>query len=148
QHHGSPPAHPQRRGGEPHPSHRQKRGTARLMTTPVLDIKGLRTVFAIGGANVPAVQDLDLTIEAGETVALVGESGSGKSVTSLSIMGLLPRKVGRIAAGSLALKRKSGDRVELETLNADALRQIRGNDMGMIFQEPMTSLNPVYTVGE
>jgi len=118
------------------------------MTTPVLDIKGLRTVFAIGGANVPAVQDLDLTIEAGETVALVGESGSGKSVTSLSIMGLLPRKVGRIAAGSLALKRKSGDRVELETLNADALRQIRGNDMGMIFQEPMTSLNPVYTVGE
>lgn len=118
------------------------------MTTPVLDIKGLRTVFAIGGASVPAVQDLDLTIEAGETVALVGESGSGKSVTSLSIMGLLPRKVGRIAAGSLALKRKSGDRVELETLNADALRQIRGNDMGMIFQEPMTSLNPVYTVGE
>jgi peptide/nickel transport system ATP-binding protein len=63
-------------------------------------------------------------------------------------MGLLPRKVGRIAAGSLALKRKSGDRVELETLNAEALRQIRGNDMGMIFQEPMTSLNPVYTVGE
>jgi peptide/nickel transport system ATP-binding protein len=118
------------------------------MTTPVLDIKGLRTVFAIGGASVPAVQDLDLTIEAGETVALVGESGSGKSVTSLSIMGLLPRKVGRIAAGSLALKRKSGDRVELETLNAEALRQIRGNDMGMIFQEPMTSLNPVYTVGE
>ncbi len=118
------------------------------MTMPVLDIKGLRTVFAIGGANVPAVQDLDLTIEAGETVALVGESGSGKSVTSLSIMGLLPRKVGRIAAGSLALKRKSGDRVELETLDAEALRQIRGNDIGMIFQEPMTSLNPVYTVGE
>ncbi|WP_332712666.1 ABC transporter ATP-binding protein [Pelagibacterium mangrovi] len=119
-----------------------------MMTMPVLDIKGLRTVFAIGGANVPAVQDLDLTIEAGETVALVGESGSGKSVTSLSIMGLLPRKVGRIAAGSLALKRKSGDRVELETLDAEALRQIRGNDIGMIFQEPMTSLNPVYTVGE
>ncbi|WMT92949.1 ABC transporter ATP-binding protein [Pelagibacterium sp. H642] len=119
-----------------------------MMTTPVLDIKGLRTVFAIGGASVPAVQDLDLSIKAGETVALVGESGSGKSVTSLSIMGLLPRKVGRIDAGSIALTLKSGDRAALERLGSEELRRIRGNDIGMIFQEPMTSLNPVYTVGE
>lgn len=118
------------------------------MTTPVLDIKGLRTVFAIGGVNVPAVQDLDLSIKAGETVALVGESGSGKSVTSLSIMGLLPRKVGRIDAGSIALKLKSGHSATLERLGSEELRRIRGNDIGMIFQEPMTSLNPVYTVGE
>src|SRR5690606_28132668 len=91
---------------------------------------------------------LDLTIAAGETVALVGESGSGKSVTSLSIMGLLPRKTGRIAAGTVRLRRKSGEMVDLTALGAKELRRVRGNDMGMVFQEPMTSLNPVYTVGE
>jgi peptide/nickel transport system ATP-binding protein len=118
------------------------------MSAPILDISGLRTVFRIGGRDVAAVQDLDLTIAAGETVALVGESGSGKSVTSLSIMGLLPKKVGRVAEGSISLRRKSGESVELTKLDGEHLRRIRGNDIGMVFQEPMTSLNPVYTVGE
>lgn len=118
------------------------------MGVPILDISGLRTVFRIGGSDVAAVQDMELTVAAGETVALVGESGSGKSVTSLSVMGLLPRRVGRIAEGRVMLSRKSGEVVDLAAMPDERLREIRGNDIGMVFQEPMTSLNPVYTVGE
>jgi peptide/nickel transport system ATP-binding protein len=118
------------------------------MDAPILEISGLRTVFRIGGTDIAAVQDMELTIAPGETVALVGESGSGKSVTSLSVMGLLPKKVGRIAEGTLKLRRKNGNVVELSQLDDESLRQIRGNDIGMVFQEPMTSLNPVYTIGE
>jgi peptide/nickel transport system ATP-binding protein len=118
------------------------------MDAPILDISGLRTVFRIGGTDIAAVQEMELTIAAGETVALVGESGSGKSVTSLSIMGLLPKRVGRIAEGRVSLLRKSGEAVDLSKIDGESLRQIRGNDIGMVFQEPMTSLNPVYTVGE
>jgi peptide/nickel transport system ATP-binding protein len=118
------------------------------MTASILEISGLRTVFRIGGSDIAAVQDLELTIAQGETVALVGESGSGKSVTSLSVMGLLPKRVGRIAAGTISLRRKNDEVVELTHLDDEHLRRIRGNDNGMIFQEPMTSLNPVYTVGE
>ncbi|WP_159587995.1 ABC transporter ATP-binding protein [Chelativorans xinjiangense] len=115
---------------------------------PVIEIKGLTTTFRIGGREVAAVRDLDLTIAAGETLALVGESGSGKSVTSLSIVGLLPKGIGRIASGRLMLRRKSGETVELQALDNETLRCIRGNDIGMVFQEPLTSLNPVYTIGE
>jgi len=118
------------------------------MDAPTLQIAGLRTVFRIAGGDVAAVQDMDLAIAPGETVALVGESGSGKSVTSLSIMGLLPRRVGRIAEGKVTLRRKSGETVDLAGLDEESLRRVRGNDIGMVFQEPMTSLNPVYTVGE
>jgi len=118
------------------------------MDAPILDISGLRTVFRIGGADIAAVQDMELTIAAGETVALVGESGSGKSVTSLSVMGLLPKRVGRIAEGRVMLSRKSGEVVDLAAMPDERLREVRGNDIGMVFQEPMTSLNPVYTVGE
>ncbi|HTN63779.1 MAG TPA: ABC transporter ATP-binding protein, partial [Devosia sp.] len=119
-----------------------------MMDAPILEISGLRTVFRIGDTDIAAVQDMDLTIAPGETVALVGESGSGKSVTSLSIMGLLPKRVGRIAEGRITLRRKSGDLAKLSALDGESLRQIRGNDIGMVSQEPMTSLNPVYTVGE
>lgn len=119
-----------------------------MQAEPVLDIRNLRTVFRIGGREVAAVQDLDLAIAPGETVALVGESGSGKSVTSLSIMGLLPRKVGRIAEGSIGFRGKSGETRDLARLDPESLRRLRGNDVAMVFQEPMTSLNPVYTVGE
>jgi peptide/nickel transport system ATP-binding protein len=117
------------------------------MLEPILDISGLTTVYRISGKDVAVVQDLDLAIAAGETVALVGESGSGKSVTSLSVLRLLPR-IGRVAKGSIGFRGKSGVVRDLAQLDADALRQVRGNDVGMIFQEPMTSLNPVYTVGE
>jgi len=115
---------------------------------PILDVHGLRTVFRIRGREVTAVADLDLAIGAAETVALVGESGSGKSVTSLSIMGLLPAKAGRVAAGSIRFRGKDGQGRDLATLDGEARRRIRGNDIGMVFQEPMTSLNPVYTIGD
>ncbi|MBP0573567.1 ATP-binding cassette domain-containing protein, partial [Mycobacterium tuberculosis] len=108
---------------------------------PILAIAGLTTVFRIGGREVAAVRDLGLTVATGETVALVGESGSGKSVTSLSVMDLLPRGVGRIAAGTLHLRRKTGEVVDLRRLGGEALRRLRGNDIGMVFQEPLTSLN-------
>tara|TARA_A100001391_G_scaffold60063_2_gene37472 strand:- start:2813 stop:3826 length:1014 start_codon:yes stop_codon:yes gene_type:complete len=115
---------------------------------PILEIAGLSTVFKIGRRRIVAVRNLDLTIGPGETVALVGESGSGKSVTSLSIMGLLPRGVGEVEEGHLALRGKSGDVIDLRGLSREAFRRVRGNDIGMVFQEPLTSLNPVYTVGE
>lgn len=119
-----------------------------MSAEPILEISGLTTVFRIGDREIAAVRDLSLAVATGETVALVGESGSGKSVTSLSIMGLLPRGVGRIAAGTLRLKRKTGEVVELQAVGGEALRRVRGNDIGMVFQEPLTSLNPVYTIGE
>jgi len=119
-----------------------------MHTVPVLDISGLKTVFRIGGRQVAAVQDLDLTIAPGETLALVGESGSGKSVTSLSIMNLLPRKVGQVTEGRILFRGKSGQAQDLTRLDDEGLRRIRGNDIAMVFQEPMTSLNPVYTIGE
>ncbi|MER9964341.1 ABC transporter ATP-binding protein [Mesorhizobium sp. M0045] len=119
-----------------------------MSATPILSISGLCAVFRIAGRDIAAVRDVDLTIGSGETVALVGESGSGKSVTSLSIIGLLPKRVGHIAEGSIALRRKNGTLTELTNLDAESLRKIRGNEIGMVFQEPMTSLNPVYTIGE
>ncbi|TIT23039.1 MAG: ABC transporter ATP-binding protein [Mesorhizobium sp.] len=119
-----------------------------MSVAPILSISGLRAVFRIAGRDIAAVADVDLTIGSGETVALVGESGSGKSVTSLSIIGLLPKRVGHIAEGSIALRRKNGTVTELTSLDAESLRKIRGNEIGMVFQEPMTSLNPVYTIGE
>jgi peptide/nickel transport system ATP-binding protein len=119
-----------------------------MHTVPVLDISGLRTVFRVGTRQVSAVQDLDLTIAPGEVLALVGESGSGKSVTGLSIMGLLPRKVGQVTDGSILFRGKSGQVQDLTCVDDEGLRRIRGNDIAMVFQEPMTSLNPVYTIGE
>jgi peptide/nickel transport system ATP-binding protein len=119
-----------------------------MHAAPILNISGLKTVFRIGERQVATVQDLALTIAPGETLALVGESGSGKSVTSLSIMGLLPRRVGRVADGSILFRGKSGQVQDLAKLDDEGLRRIRGNDIAMVFQEPMTSLNPVYTIGE
>lgn len=114
----------------------------------ILDVKGLRTVFRIRSGELTAVNGVDLTVDAGETLALVGESGSGKSVTSLSVMRLLTRNIGMIAAGSVRLKRKSGDVSDLVSLSERDMRRVRGDDIGMVFQEPMSSLNPVYTIGD
>ncbi|WP_064711249.1 ABC transporter ATP-binding protein [Rhizobium bangladeshense] len=114
----------------------------------ILDVKGLRTVFRIRSGEVTAVNGIDLRVAAGETLALVGESGSGKSVTSLSVMRLLTRNIGAIAAGSIHLKRKNGTVSNLVSLAEQDMRAIRGNDIGMVFQEPMSSLNPVYTIGD
>ncbi len=110
--------------------------------TPLLKIDQLETVFRTEGRVVRAVDKVSFSIEAGQTVGLVGESGSGKSVTSLSIMGLLPDIVAKIEGGSIAFVGR-----DLTKLSQPELRNLRGSDISMIFQEPMTSLNPVFTVG-
>ena len=113
----------------------------------LLEIRGLRTDFDVEGGTIHPVADVSLSLKRGETLAVVGESGSGKSVTSLSILGLLPAPIARIGAGSILLRRKSGIVEDLAKLDDRRMRPIRGNDVAMIFQEPMTSLNPVERVG-
>ena len=114
----------------------------------VLSVEDLRTHFHTEGGVVKSVDGVSLTVRRGETLAVVGESGSGKSVTSLSIMGLIPSPPGRIVSGRIRLRGKNGGVVELTGMDERALRAIRGNDVSMIFQEPMTSLNPVFSVGD
>jgi len=108
----------------------------------LLDVQGLTTSFQTPAGVVKAVNGLSFSLRRGETLAIVGESGSGKSVTSLSIMRLLPKKIGSISRGSVRLRGK-----DLVELSDREMRNVRGNDIGMIFQEPMTSLNPVHTIG-
>ena len=107
----------------------------------LLSVKNLSTEFPVKKGIVRAVEDVSFDVDQGEILAIVGESGSGKSVTSLSIMGLLAEP-GHVAGGSLEFEGK-----DLATLSEKQYRELRGNDMAMIFQEPMTSLNPVYRVG-
>jgi len=116
--------------------------TATSPEDALLEIKGLDVSFFTRGGAVPAVRGVDLAIAPGQTMALVGESGSGKSVTALAILGLVDPP-GRIVGGSI---RFGGE--ELTTLPRADLRQLRGRRIGMVFQEPMTSLNPVFTVGD
>jgi peptide/nickel transport system ATP-binding protein len=112
-------------------------------SAPALDIRNLRTEFRIGGDWYPAVRDLSLALAPHETLAIVGESGSGKSVTALSILGLLPKVGARIGAGEVLF-----DGRDLAKLSEREMSAVRGNAIAMIFQEPMTSLNPTMTVGE
>jgi len=112
------------------------------VSAPVLAVSDLRTHFHTRDGVVKAVDGVSLALERGETLGVVGESGCGKSVTALSIMRLVPPAAGRIVAGSIRF-----DDTELLTLKPRAMRAIRGNRISMIFQEPMTSLNPVMTVG-
>ena len=114
---------------------------------PLLQVRHLQTHFATDAGLVKAVEDVSFTLNAGETLAVVGESGSGKSVTSLSIMGLIPNPPGRIVGGEILFRTREGPVVDLVQLPANALRKLRGRDIAMIFQEPMTSLDPVFTVG-
>ncbi len=109
----------------------------------LLDVRALKTFFQVEGGEFPAVDGISFSIDPGRTLGIVGESGCGKSVTALSIMGLVPRPPGRIAGGEILF-----DGVDLLQLSVAALRELRGNRISMIFQEPMTSLNPVLTVGE
>lgn len=113
----------------------------------VLAVRNLRVAFRQHNVSVPAVQDVSFRIARGETLALVGESGSGKSVTSLGILGLLPTARTCEAQGEVWLRRKSGLVIDLLTQSEHEMRQIRGGEAAMIFQEPMTSFNPVKTIG-
>jgi oligopeptide transport system ATP-binding protein len=109
---------------------------------PLLEVKGLHTEFRTGAGLVRAVDGISYTVEHGETVAIVGESGSGKSVGALSILRLIPNPPGEITAGEVLF-----DGRDLRSLSEAEMREIRGRDIGMVFQEPMTSLNPVLTIG-
>jgi len=115
---------------------------------PLLEVDNLQTHFFTEQGTVKSVDGVSFTVNAGETLAVVGESGSGKSVTSLSIMGLIPADAGRVVGGSMRFKRRDGETVDLARLSQSQLRQLRGNEIAMVFQEPMTSLNPVFTLGE
>jgi len=110
---------------------------------PLLEIRNLKTFFDVRGGVLKAVDDVSVTIDPGETLGLVGESGCGKSVTAASIMRLIPMPPGRIAGGEILF-----DGIDIVKQSESAMRKIRGKMISMIFQEPMTSLNPVFTVGD
>jgi peptide/nickel transport system ATP-binding protein len=109
---------------------------------PLLDVRGLRTSFFTSGGEVAAVNGIDLRLRRGEALGIVGESGSGKSTVALSLMGLVPPP-GRTVAGQIFFKGE-----DLLQKTAEQMRQLRGNRISLVFQDPMTSLNPVLTVGE
>lgn len=111
------------------------------MTTRLLEVNHLKTYFKTEDGIVPSVNGVSFTVNPGETVAIVGESGSGKSVTSLSIMGLVAAP-GKVVGGEILLEGR-----DLLQLSKGEMRKYRGNEVSMIFQEPMSSLNPVFTIG-
>lgn len=108
----------------------------------ILEVNDLETTFFTDDGNISAVDHISFSIREGEILAIVGESGCGKSVTSLSIMGLVPNPPGKITSGEILLEGR-----DLTKLSEKEMRRIRGNDVAMIFQEPMTSLNPLFTIG-
>jgi peptide/nickel transport system ATP-binding protein/oligopeptide transport system ATP-binding protein len=109
---------------------------------PVLEVSGLRTVFATRDGAVHAVNGVSFAVAAGEILGVVGESGSGKSVTMMSLMGLLPSPPAEIVGGSVLCQGR-----EVRDMSPRELRALRGGAVGFVFQDPMTSLNPVFTVG-
>jgi len=115
----------------------------------LLEIKELKTYFTTSDGEVRAVDGVTFSIAPRETLGLVGESGCGKSVTAFSVLRLLPQKNARIAGGEINFTRRDGTKVDLAKVDprGDLIRSIRGNEIAMIFQEPMTSLSPVHTVG-
>ncbi len=113
------------------------------MGEPLLEIRNLKTCFYTEDGVVPAIENVSFSLDKGETIGIVGESGSGKSVTALSVMRLIPNPPGRIECGEIIFEGEN-----LLEKRMDQMRGIRGNDIAMIFQEPMTSLNPVLTVGD
>jgi ABC-type glutathione transport system ATPase component len=113
---------------------------------PLLSIENLRVEFKTDRGTIVGVDDVTFAVNPGETVCVVGESGSGKSVTSLSLMRLVEFGGGRIAAGQLKFALRNGDAIDLARTSPEFMRELRGSEMGMIFQEPMTSLNPVFTI--
>ena len=117
------------------------------MGNTLLEFKNLVTEFRTEGTSVKAVKGISFTLNRGETIGIVGESGSGKSVTSLSAMRLIPNPPGEITGGEIIFHQKDGTATDLLKISEEEMRAFRGNDIAMIFQEPMTSLNPVFTCG-
>src|SRR5881394_2028464 len=114
----------------------------------LLSVSSLSVEFRSSERVVAAVRDVSFYVGRGETVAIVGESGSGKSVTALSLMRLVEHGGGKITSGRLDFTRPDGSRIDLAAADNATMRTIRGAEIAMVFQEPMTSLNPVFTVGE
>ncbi|GJH29912.1 dipeptide ABC transporter ATP-binding protein [Caballeronia novacaledonica] len=122
--------------------------TSPLPENRVIDVRDLSVSFRSRSRTIEAVRNISFTVDRGETLAIVGESGSGKSVTSLALMRLVEHGGGRIVSGSIAFRRRNGQVLDLAKASSAAVRSVRGADIAMIFQEPMTSLNPVFTVGD
>lgn len=118
-----------------------------MKSQPVLEVANLSVAFAMPRGDVRALRDVSFALHPGKTLALVGESGSGKSVTSLAIMGLLPGN-GSVAGGSITYHRRDGSLLDLTNAPQDQVRAMRGSQIAMIFQEPMSSLNPLFTIGD
>jgi peptide/nickel transport system ATP-binding protein/glutathione transport system ATP-binding protein len=117
-----------------------------MLDQPIAQVRNLRVEFETKNGRVVGVEDVSFDVQPGETVCIVGESGSGKSVSSLSLMRLVEFGGGEIAGGELLFDRGGDEPVDLAQQSTNAMRTIRGNDIGMIFQEPMTALNPVFTI--
>ena len=113
------------------------------MMAPILKVENLRVELKTREGTSPVIDELSFELNAGETLSFVGESGCGKSMTALGIMGLLPEKISRVSSGRILFQGE-----DLASVSQKRLQEIRGNEISMIFQEPMTSLNPVYTIGE
>ncbi|MDE2335045.1 MAG: ABC transporter ATP-binding protein [Rhodospirillales bacterium] len=114
----------------------------------LLSINDLSVRFATAAGTADAVASLSFAIEEGETLAIVGESGSGKSVSALAIMGLVPNPPGRVTSGQIVFRRRNGSTEDLLRASSARLRDIRGNEIAMVFQEPLAALSPVFTIGE
>jgi oligopeptide transport system ATP-binding protein len=114
----------------------------------VLEVNGLDVGFRTPRGAVHVIRDVSFSIASGETVVLVGESGSGKSVTALALMGLLDKSAATVRAGGILFRGKDGRTQDLAKLSERKMRKVRGNDIAMIFQEPMSSLDPVFTIGQ
>lgn len=112
------------------------------MEQPLLEVEGLVTEFDTDEGRVRAVDGVSFSVRSGETLGIVGESGCGKSVTALSVMRLLPQPMGHIEGGRILFNGR-----DLATLTTEEMEKVRGNDIGMVFQEPMTALNPVHSIG-
>ena len=110
---------------------------------PFLEVKDLRIIYKTDLETVYAVNGISFKLEKGQTLGLVGETGAGKTTTALSLLRLLPERTGKVVDGSIFIEGQ-----DLATMDEDSLRQMRGGQIAMIFQDPMTSLNPVLTVGE
>ncbi|WP_248322580.1 dipeptide ABC transporter ATP-binding protein [Caballeronia sp. Sq4a] len=122
--------------------------TPTLPDSRVIDVRDLSVTFRSRSRTVEAVRNITFNVDRGETLAIVGESGSGKSVTSLALMRLVEHGGGSIASGSIAFRRRNGQVLDVARASSATMRGVRGADIAMIFQEPMTSLNPVFTVGD